>query len=100
MEEKNKAKVVELHPNEAKPKKLTYEQLENIAHQLSSQNQQLYNKLQEANIGNMLSRLNFLFKVIENRQAFGVDFVDKCKQEIEDLMTLPEEKEEESEDKE
>ena len=48
MEEKKEAKVVELKPTpEERPQKMSYEQLENIAHQLSEQAKQLYARLQE-----------------------------------------------------
>lgn len=49
-----------------KAEKMSYEQLENIAHQLSEQAKQLYAKLQEANMTNIFKRLDYLFKVIEN----------------------------------
>lgn len=100
MEEKKEAKVVNLKPEveAAKPEKMSYEQLENIAHQLSNQAKQLYAKLQEANMVNMFKRLDYLFKVVENAHAFNEEFVAKCVAEIEDLMTVPE-TEEETEDK-
>lgn len=95
MEEKAK---VEAQPVEAaRPEKLSYEQLENIAHQLSEQAKQLYAKLQEANMTNVFKRLDYLFKVVENAHAFSEEFVAKCVAEIEDLMTVPES--EETEDK-
>lgn len=88
MEEKAK---VEAQPVEAaRPEKLSYEQLENIAHQLSEQAKQLYAKLQEANMTNVFKRLDYLFKVVENAHAFSEEFVAKCVAEIEDLMTVPE----------
>lgn len=100
MEEKKEAKVVNLKPETeaARPEKMSYEQLENIAHQLSNQAKQLYAKLQEANMVNMFKRLDYLFKVVENAHAFSEEFVAKCVAEIEDLMTVPE-TEEETEDK-
>lgn len=83
---------------DVRPEKLSYEQLENIAHQLSEQAKQLYAKLQEANLTNMFKRLDFLFKVVENAHAFNEDFVTKCVTEIEGLITVPE-TEEETKDK-
>lgn len=81
-----------------RPEKMSYEQLENVAHQLSEQNRQLYMKLQSANMTNLFKRLDYLFKVIENSDKFNKEFVNKCLTEIESSMTLPEEegKEEES----
>lgn len=101
MEEKKTAKVVDLRPTnegDENPKKLSYEQLENITHQLSEQAKQLYAKLQEANMVNVFKRLDYLFKVVENAHAFSDEFVAKCVAEIESLMTVPE-TEEETEDK-
>lgn len=77
-------------------KKLSYEDLENLCHQLSDQSQTLYRKLQEANLTNMFKRLDYLFAVVENKDAFPDDFVKKCVDEVITSMTLPEpEKEEE-----
>lgn len=101
MEEKKEAKVVDLKPTpapEERPQKMSYEQLENIAHQLSEQAKTLYARLQEANMTNMFKRLDYLFKVVENAHAFNEEFVAKCVIEIEELMTVPE-NEEETEDK-
>lgn len=70
--------------------KLSYEELENIATQLSQQNQQLYARLQQADMTNMLSRLKFLFKVIENAINFPEEFVTKCVTEIMEIMAIPE----------
>lgn len=72
------------------PQKMSYEELENVAAQLSQQNQQLYNRLQQVEVSNMLSRLEFLFKVVKNSNAFPTEFVDKCVKEIIDIMTIPE----------
>lgn len=81
---------------EGRPEKMTYEQLENIAYQLSDQAKQLYAKLQEANMENMFKRLDYLFKVLENNFSFSEEFVKKCASEIEALITVPEEELEDS----
>lgn len=104
--EEQKEKVVKMQPTTketGRPEKMSYEQLENIAHQLSEQVKQLYMKLQAANMGNMFKRLDYLFKVVENGSMFKQDFLEKCIAEIEELMTVPEEvgednKEEETSD--
>lgn len=77
-----------------KPHKLSYEELENVAHQLSDQSRELYNKLQEANMTNILKRLEYLFKVIENNTVFPKEFTDKCIDEIINIMTIPDVNEE------
>lgn len=78
--------------------KMSYEQLEDVAHQLSEQVRQLYAKLQESNLGNMFKRLDYLFKAIENAHAFNEEFISKCTSEIESLMTLPDPEDEPKED--
>ena len=99
--EEQKKKVVEMKPQMQRPEKMSYEQLEGIAHQLSEQNRQLFAKLQELNMTNMFKRLDYLFKVIENGHMFEQDFLEKCTAEVESLMTVPEQEEKpETEDKE
>lgn len=91
MEEKNNGKVVEMQP---KQEKMSYEQLENIAHQLHEQLRQAHMKLQELNMTNIFKRLDYLFKVVENSKHFKLDFVEKCVAEITELLTIPKEEEE------
>lgn len=101
--EEQKGKVVEMQPTTKeteRPEKMSYEQLENIAHQLSEQAKQLYMRLQAANMGNMFKRLDYLFKVVENGHMFKQDFLEKCIAEIEELMTVPEEVEEDNKEEE
>ena len=100
--EEQKKKVVKMQPatKDERPEKLSYEQLENVAHQLSEQAKQLYMKLQAANMSNMFKRLDYLFKVIENGHMFKQDFLEKCIAEIEELMTVPEEVEEDNKEEE
>lgn len=92
MEEKNEKKAEQ-------PKRFTYEQLEQIAGNLSTQVQQLSTKLQEANMFNVFKRLDYCFKVLEvaptlSVAMFNPDFVERCAKEIEELMTPPESVEE------
>ena len=91
--EEQKKKVVKMQPatKDERPEKLSYEQLETVAHQLSEQAKQLYMKLQAANMSNMFKRLDYLFKVVENGHIFKQDFFEKCIAEIEEIMTVPEE---------
>lgn len=101
--EEQKGKVVEMQQKQKeteRPEKMSYEQLENVAHQLSEQAKQLYMKLQAANMSNMFKRLDYLFKVVENGHMFKQDFLEKCITEIEEIMTVPEEIEEDDKEKE
>ena len=80
---------------ENKKKELSYEELKNVAGQLSQQNQQLNMMLQQANMTNMFKRMDYLFKVLELKDCFDSEFVITCFDEIKELMTPPIENEEE-----
>lgn len=82
MEERNKEKQA--------TQKLSYEDLERVAHQLSDQNRQLYSKVQELSDAAIFKRLDYLFKVVESKDVFLADFVNTCIKEIEDIITIPE----------
>ena len=99
--EEQKKKVVEMQPvtkETERPEKMSYEQLEQVAHQLSEQARQLYSQLQKSNMTNMFKRLDYLFKVVENGHMFKQYFLEKCIAEIEELMTVPEVEEENKEE--
>lgn len=80
------------------PKKLSYEELENVCHQLSAQaqqlnaqNQRLRAMVNEANLTNLYKRLDYLFEVINKDNPYlSADFKMKCATEIETLMATPE----------
>ena len=78
--------VINMNPQTEETKKLSYEELENIAMQLQSKCQSLYNEL--ASISNAFKRLECLFKVLENHSLFTDDFINKCTAEVEDIMTI------------
>lgn len=70
-------------------KKLSYEELEKIAIQATQENNFLKGKLQEYSDFAGFKRLDYLFKVIENRDAFHSDFVIKVSEELEFSMYPP-----------
>ena len=74
---------------ENKKKELSYDELKNVAGQLSQQNQQLNMMLQQANMTNMFKRMDYLFKVLELQHCFDSEFVITCSDEIKELMTPP-----------
>lgn len=84
--EKKEVEMAAQQPKE----KLSYEQLENVCHQLSEQARTLYQKLQEADMTNLFKRLDYLFAVVENIDKFPAEFGKKCVEEIVVSMTLPE----------
>lgn len=78
-------------------KKLSYEELNNIAVQLSKEKEWLTARLQEAEAAlRSIDRLNILMRIIDiNNRAdkfhFSDDFISSCISEIEEMVTLPKE---------
>lgn len=103
MEEKNKMKVVKGGKDTPEVRKLSYEELENTAHQLSEQSRQLYMQnqklsqaLQEANLTNFYKRLDYLWQILNSSTPYiSEEFKQKCGAEFEVLMTQPEQEPEE-----
>lgn len=101
MEENKKPKmeVINKDKNNPEVRKLSYEELENAAHQMSEQsrnlylqNQQLAQKLQEANLQNLFKRLEWLWTVINSTTPYITEeFKRKCGEEFMLIMTTPEE---------
>lgn len=81
---------------------MSYEQLENIAHQMSEQSKQLYTQnqqlakaLEEANMINFFKKLDYLWNIIHSDSIYLTeDFKIKCG---EDFMEAVSPKEEEPE---
>lgn len=104
MEEKNKTKLVSINSN-AKPaqkeeKKATYEELNNYCMQLFNQNKQLMAQLQEKEMFSLFKRLDYLFLVLKNKECFSSDFVGDCVLEITTALSVPEDDNEKTSDKE
>lgn len=85
--EKSKAK-------NSESKKLSYEQLNQAAQQISQQaealykeNQQLKEALGRVSVQNGYTELSFKFKVVENSTMFPKEFVERIIAEIVDTMT-------------
>lgn len=87
-----KAKVVEMQPTKESVK--TYEELVAENNQIKQQAEAMYRQMQQMNMQNIFKRLEFLFKVVENRSAFPEEFKNKCILEVVNLLTIPEEQKE------
>lgn len=87
MEETN---VIKMEAPAVEPKKLTYEELENVAKELHGQCNTLYMELQRMHADNTFKRLDYLFKALEFYSLLDTDFVKGCAKEIQGIMTLPE----------
>lgn len=66
--------------------KLTYEQLEMIAKQLNHRAMQAEARLASINMTQM--RLDYLFKVLDRKEAFRPEFINKCALDIEELLSV------------
>lgn len=77
---------------EPKDKKIPYDDLMNIANNLSATNSELKRRLNDAMLGNFFTRLDFLFKVVKEKESFPEDFVKYCIDEIVESMKIEEEK--------
>lgn len=72
-------------------KKATYDELKNYVSQLQQQNKYLAEQFVKNQDERLYKRIDYLFKVIENNNVFGIDFVNKCVEELEAILTIPEE---------
>ena len=86
-----------MEENKEKKKKLTYEQLNEVANQLAQENMKLKQKCQELYMADTIKRLEFLFKVVESTYPFSAEFRDTCAKEIIELMTPVQENKEDKE---
>lgn len=68
-------------------KKPTYEQLENAVRQLHQRAMTAEARINAMDIAEM--KLNIMFKVLEFKNSFSVNFVNKCAEAIEMLLTDP-----------
>lgn len=79
-------------------KKLTYEQLENVAKQLQNRVIQLESRLNNINMGQM--RLDYLFKVLDRKEVFRPEFIEQCTLDIEEMFKIESEEESKEDSKE
>lgn len=106
-EQKTKSKEIKMNAQaqEAQPKKLSYEELNQACMELSEQNQQmqqyiqkLHKQMQQMDFALQTKRMDYLFKIIELSVKaegwFSSDFVQKCLEEIQDSLTVSQEQEE------
>lgn len=66
---------------------LSYDDLNNVATQLSQQNMALRKQMEEMNYYNLFKRLDYLFKVLEFKDQFPQEFVEAVSKEIVDMIT-------------
>ena len=84
MSEKSKTVKMDAQNNE----KLSYEQLEQLANNLNRQCQQFYSQLQEANkIISEFNEVGMLLSILEKSEHFNEDFVTRCANKVEEIIT-------------
>lgn len=85
---------VEVQKERAQPEqaKLSYEQVYQIAQQATQQLDMLQQEFNKNRDESLFIRLDFLFKVLTNKASFPVLFVVRCANEIELLLTIPDQK--------
>lgn len=89
---------------EKEVKKPTYEELQAQVSKYEQEiaaykglNNQLYQQLMGANMQNLYKRLDYLFMVVRYEDSFKSDFVVSCIEEIQQIMTPVESKEDNKE---
>lgn len=95
------ARKMEIASKEEANEKMSYEQLENIAHQMSdqsrnlyAQNQKLAKALEEANMNNFFKKLDYLWAIIHSDSEYLTDeFKKQCGEEFMEALTAKEEPE-------
>lgn len=69
-------------------KKLTYEQLEQVANSLNNRCRDLYNSLQEAQkVISSFNEIGMLLSIIEHGGHFNYEFVERCSKKIQDVVS-------------
>lgn len=105
MEKKSKTKEIKMNtPKNPEPtqgvEKLTYEQLEQVAQNLSQQCQQMYQKLNEAErIISNFNDIGLLLSVIKQSEFFDDYFIKRCSDKIQTIITEMLDSTEKTEDK-
>lgn len=72
-------------------KKLSYEELGNVASQLQQQNKFLIEQLQKNEYANLHKRIEYLFKVLEHKNTFANtdnSFVDEVISELISILKI------------
>ena len=74
--------------NGSDQKKVSYEQLEQIAGNLNNRCNMLYQQLQQAqNTIAEFNEIGMLLDVIKQAEQFSPEFIDRCAKKIEELIT-------------
>lgn len=85
----------EVEFKEVPQQKMSYDDLENVAIQLSDQVQQLKEKLYHSDMQGILRRLTFLIEILKlsKEDIFPDEYIESTAKEVMELMELREEEE-------
>lgn len=70
--------------------RISYEQLNNIAMQLSEHNRKLAQQLKDRDYGIQIKRIDWLLSIIGMSDKFSTEFIIRCIEEIEQQFTINE----------
>lgn len=91
---------VKMNASNGSGKKLSYEELEQMAGNLNRQCQQFYSQLQEANrIISEFNEVGMLLSILERSEHFSSAFTERCASKIETMVTAALDAAEKSEEK-
>lgn len=71
-----------------KNEKLSYEELEKFAQELSQRNSQMEEYIKNNHTQEAIARLNYLFKVLEFAKHFSKEYVSKAVADIERILVM------------
>lgn len=71
-----------------KTKKLSYEELEKVANELSQRNSQMEEYIKNNHTQEAIARLNYLFKVLEFAKHFDKEYVTKAVEDIQRILVM------------
>lgn len=81
-------------PQSLERPKLSYEQLENVANQVTIQNHELRKKIQQLDMSNFFKRLDYLWDIIHSDSEYLTEeFKKQAGEEYMEMMAKPEEPE-------
>lgn len=77
-----KMKPVDTSTAQERPEKMSYEQLENIARQLSAQNEQLVMQINSLRNTYIFTIMDYLMRIAEHPDNYPPELVDYCRVEV------------------
>jgi hypothetical protein len=87
MKKEEKGKEVKMNAGNSSDKKLSYEELEQLAANLNKQCQQFYSQLQEANrVISEINEVEILLSILGKSEHFSSTFTERCASKVETII--------------